>query len=83
MPMSRQRTSRSDDDVIKAWPWFGGMPGRAARAIFALWVTLLTVFAVATIYAFVTLHICLGIGLIFVIAIVAVAPTMFLIGSRI
>ena len=81
--MNVPKRKYSDDDVIKAWPWFGGMPGKAARGIFALWVTLLVIFAVATLYAFVTLQICLGIGLIFVIAIVAVAPTLFLIGSRI
>jgi len=81
--MSDGKKRYSDDDVIKAWPWFGGMPGRAARGILALWVILLVIFAVATIYAFVTLHICLGIGLIFVTAIIAVAPSLFLIGSRI
>jgi hypothetical protein len=36
-----------------------------------------------TIYAFATLHICLAVGLIFVIALIAVAPSLFLIGSRI
>ena len=81
--MNGSKRKYSDDEVIKAWPWFGGTPGRAARGIFALWVTLLVIFAVATIYAFMTLDICLGIGLIFVIAVVAVAPSVFLIGSRI
>lgn len=81
--MTDGRKRSLDDDVVKAWPWFGGMPGRAARGIFALWVTLLVILAVATIYAFVTLNICMGIALIFVIAVVGVAPTLFLIGSRI
>ena len=44
---------------------------------------MLVILAVATLYAFVTLQICLGIGLIFVVAVIAVAPTLFLIGSRI
>jgi len=73
----------SDDDLIKAWPWFGGMPGKAVRGIFALWMTLLVIFAVATLYAFITLNMRLGIGLIFVIVVLAVAPSLFLIGSRI
>jgi len=66
-----------------AWPWFGGMPGRAARKIFALWVTALVLLAVFTLYSFITLQICQGIVLIFVIALITVLPTMFLIGSRI
>ena len=77
------KRKHTDDKVIKAWPWFDGMPGKAARKIFAVWVTLLTVLAVATIYAFVTANICLGIGLVFVIAILAVGPSLFPIGSRI
>jgi uncharacterized membrane protein YhaH (DUF805 family) len=81
--MTDGRKRSSDDSVIKAWPWFGGMPGRAARGIFALWVILLVILAVTTLYAFVTLNICMGIALIFVVAIVGVAPTLLLVGSRI
>lgn len=43
--MNPSKTRYSDDEVIKAWPWFGGMPGRAARGIFALWVVLLVTLA--------------------------------------
>ncbi len=81
--MDGTRRKYSDDDVIKAWPWFGGAPGKAARTIFGFWVALLVLLAVLTLYAFATLHICLGIGLFVVIVVVAVLPTMFLIGSRI
>lgn len=44
--MSHGKKKSSDYDIIKSWPWFGGMPGRAARGIFALWVTLLVMLAV-------------------------------------
>jgi len=81
--MNESRRNYTDDEVIKAWPWFGGTPGRAARKIFALWVVLLVALVLYTIYAFVTLRICLAVGLVFLIAVVAVAPTLFLIGSRI
>lgn len=43
----------------------------------------MVVLVVATIYAFVTLHICLAIGLFSFIAVVAVLPSLILIGSRI
>jgi uncharacterized membrane protein YhaH (DUF805 family) len=82
IPMDGKR-KYSDDEVIKAWPWFGGTPGKAARKIFALWVLALVALVLLTIYAFATLHICLAVGLIFVIALIAVAPSLFLIGSRI
>jgi uncharacterized membrane protein YhaH (DUF805 family) len=81
--MSSQRRKPTDDEVIMAWPWFGGTPGRVARKIFALWIVALVALMVLTIYAFVTLHLCLAIGLIFVIAVIAVLPSLFLIGSRI
>ena len=59
------------------------MPGRGARKIFALWVTALVLLALFTLYSFITLQICQGIVLIFVIALTAVLPVTFLIGSRI
>ena len=34
--MSGGKRRSSDDDVIRAWPWFGGMPGKGAGWIFAL-----------------------------------------------
>jgi hypothetical protein len=73
----------NDDEVIKAWPWFGGTPGKAARKIFAIWVTALVLLVVLTLYEIATLHICTTIILIFVIAVIAAAPSVFLIGSRI
>lgn len=81
--MEGTRRKYSDEDVIKAWPWFGGVPGRAARKIFGFWVALLVLLAVLTLYAFATLHICLGIGPFVVIVVVTVLPTMSLIGSQI
>lgn len=81
--MGGQKRKPTDDEIIKAWPWFGGTPGRAARKVFALWVVALVALMLLTIYAFVTLNICLGVGLIFVIALIAVLPSLFLIGSRI
>jgi len=79
--MGRKRTGR--DDWIEDWPWFGGRPGSKATKWLALYVVLLVTFALAIIYAFVTLQICLAVGLIVVLVVVAVLPSLFLIGSRI
>ena len=50
----------TDDEIINAWPWFGGMPGKAARKFFAIWVTALVLLVLWALYAFITLRICLG-----------------------
>ena len=52
--MSSSGRRPTDAEVIKAWPWFGGTPGKAARKIFALWVVALVALVVFTIYAFAT-----------------------------
>lgn len=81
--MNSRRKKYTDDEVINAWPWFGGMPGKAARKIFAIWVTALVLLVVGVIYAIATLHICLTIVLIVIIVVMAVLPSVSLIGSRI
>ncbi len=81
--MGTTRKRYSDDEVIKAWPWFGGTPGKAARRIFALWVTLLVLLVVLLMYEIATLQICGSIILIVLLVVVAAAPSVFLIGSRI
>jgi uncharacterized membrane protein YhaH (DUF805 family) len=77
------RGKYADDEVIKAWPWFGGTPGKAARKIFAVWVTALVLLVVWAIYAIATLHICMTVVIIAIIVVVAVLPSVGLIGSRI
>lgn len=81
--MSDRRKRYSDDEVIKAWPWFGGTPGKAARKFFAIWVTSLVLLVVWALYAIATLHICMTVVIIVLIVIVAVLPSVSLIGSRI
>ncbi len=79
--MGRKRTGR--DDWIEDWPWFGGRPGVKATKFLALYVVLLVAFALGIIYAVITLRICLAVALIAALVIVAVLPSLFLIGSRI
>ena len=47
------------------------------------WVTLLVVLAMGTLFAFMTLHIVAGVILVILTIVTGVAPTFFLIGSRI
>jgi uncharacterized membrane protein YhaH (DUF805 family) len=77
------RRKCTDDEVIKAWPWFGGTPGKAARKIFAVWVTMLVLLVVGAIYAIVTLQICVAIVIVGMIVVLAMIPSVGLIGSRI
>jgi uncharacterized membrane protein YhaH (DUF805 family) len=81
--MSEKKKRYTDDEVIKAWPWFGGTPGRAARKIFALWVSTLVLLVVLMLYEIATLHICATVVVLVVLVVVAVFPNLALIGSRI
>lgn len=47
------------------------------------WVTLLVVLAMGTLLAFITMHFVAGVILVLLTAVAGVAPTFFLIGSRI
>lgn len=82
-PYSDRGRRTKNDRFIEDFPWFGGRPGPSAVKFFAIWVTLIVLLAVGTIYAMITLQICMGIGLFILLVIVAVLPSMFLIGSRI
>jgi uncharacterized membrane protein YhaH (DUF805 family) len=81
--MEPKRKRYSDDEVIKAWPWFGGTPGKAARKVFAIWVMMLVLLVLLLIYEIATLHICTTIIVLIVLVVIAAAPSVFLIGSRI
>ncbi len=71
------------DKFIEDWPWFGGKPGKAAMGIFAVWFVILCLLAVLIILAFITRHICTAVFLIFLTAVIATLPRLFLYGSRI
>ncbi len=59
------------------------MPGKAARKVFAVWVTFLVILVLWALYSFITLHICMGAVIIVFIVVLAVLPSLSLIGSRI
>jgi len=82
-PYSDRGRRTKNDRFIEDFPWFGGRPGPSAVKFFAIWVTLIVLLAFGMIYAMITLQICMGIGLFILLIIVAVLPSMFLIGSRI
>ena len=81
--LEHHRRGDNPDAWLNDFPWIGGAPGKRALAFTAGWVTLLVVLAVATLLAFLTLHIVAGIILVALTVITATAPTFFLIGSRI
>lgn len=71
------------DDFLNDFPWIGGAPGRRALAFTALWVTLLVLLALATLLSAMTMHFVETVVFIVLTVLVGVAPTFFLIGSRI
>ena len=81
--LQHQRKGSGRDDFLNDFPWIGGAPGKRAVAFTVGWVTLLVVLAMATLLAFITLHIVAGVILIILTVITGTAPTFFLIGSRI
>ena len=81
--LEHHRRGSGRDDFLNDFPWIGGAPGKRALAFTTLWVTLLVLLALATLLSFITMHFAAGVVLIVLTVIVGVAPTFFLIGSRI
>lgn len=71
------------DDFLNDFPWIGGKPGRRAMTFTVVWILILVVLAVSILLSFVTMHFLLAFVFIFLTALVAVLPTLFLVGSRI
>jgi len=79
--MRRQREGR--DDFLNDFPWIGGAPGRRALAFTAAWIAVLVALALAIPILFFTRHFVAAFAFIFLTALVATLPRLFLEGSRI
>lgn len=81
--IQHMQRAQDRDGFLNDFPWIGGTPGRRAMRFTAIWITLLVILAVSILLSFATMHFVLAFILIFLTALVAVLPTLFLIGSRI
>lgn len=79
--MRRQEQGR--DDFLNDFPWIGGTPGRRAMVFTAVWISALVALALSIVLSFVTRHFICAAVLIFLTAVVAALPRVFLEGSRI
>lgn len=81
--LEHMRRAESKDGFLNDFPWVGGTPGRRAMRFTAIWVALLVVLAVSILLSFITMHFVLAALFIILTVVVAVLPTLFLVGSRI
>lgn len=81
--LEHMRRGPGKDDFLNDFPWIGGRPGRRAAEFTAVWIIALVILGMGVLISFITLHLVLGVVLIFVTAIVGALPQFFLIGSRI
>lgn len=81
--LEHMRGRGDKDGFLNDFPWVGGAPGRRAVKFTAVWIALLVVLALSILLSFITMHFVLAFIFIALTVVVAMLPTLFLVGSRI